>query len=425
MLLLVLGLAALLAVSSQSQGRWGSGVRAAVRGVSSKDTRGARDRVSSGVLGFTKAWKDTGPPQRPQGQRTLLQNLTSWGVLGVRSAAARVSGRRPSNPVVRMLLVRPDGSAVEIDHDDNTPYPPLKPGERLHYLDRFGKALGNPWTYEDQQDEAAGPTHKVWLQHRDGALEELAVPDDAPLPVGAYEEAGARVYIEDPTTGGLAELTEPTLVATGHGGTDEGENVTDPSEQGLSYKMPAWTDKSPSYDDMVNARAERGGTEPPEWTARRERQADQDARHPAAATEARADAARQRGGSHLNGSAAAGAIENLPGYGRYMTGLQPQVIGNMEDAQAGAVRLRAQAATMDTGVDTLISLRADAATVAEGRRIAELAHAAADLATQLASREADLNDAITAAIHGLRRHDHVQESHNAGVHLDRPAYDGA
>lgn len=182
--------------------------------------------------------------------------------------------------------------------------------------------------------------------------------------------------------------------------------------------------------------------------ARREREADRAARYPGAAEERLRDIDDDRGpifradkkpaaGVHpaRTGTGApawataladgAGAIETLPQYRRYLAGAKTRALSEQEDADALVQRLTSQAQAISDAVERFAAMHGDPATVREGHQVAESARLAREASLRTSVLLAQLTEQIQVALDGLRRHDQVQESHDAGVHMDRDAYAGS
>jgi hypothetical protein len=124
-------------------------------------------------------------------------------------------------------------------------------------------------------------------------------------------------------------------------------------------------------------------------------------------------------------SSAASAIENLPSYERFLDTTRNTVLGEMEDAKAGADRHVQLSSSVGDGMGRLAALRVDVQTIGEGGRVAEQAAIVRDRSAALAAALADLDSAVQAAKAGLRRQQPAQELANSNVLAERPAYDGA
>jgi hypothetical protein len=318
-----------------------------------------------------------------------------------------------------MLLVRPDGTAEHIAWDESSWLPRLRPGERIHWLDRFGAiddSIGSPITYDDQMP--GGFDHNADISD----LADESEPDT--LPTGWLS---MTLSCMDPFCGAAQTFRAPYDSRAGLSWEVIKANWLIVDDSNGSGWCPEHRPDKATYtpydpnDPETRAFIERVLEAK---LARLERFDTPDAAIRPAAEQHEGDGMTHPSNGSGHGSTA-GAIENLPDYRRYLAAALTRALGELEDAQAGAQRHRDQAVSIAEGVSRLIALKADPATVAEGNRVAEQAQMAAEASTKLATQLSELVDSIKAAIDGARRHDQVQESHDSGVHLDREAYQGA
>lgn len=408
----------LLVLSGFSDSKWGSGVRGALSGVSRARGEGVRDRLSAGVSGARQGWSDT--PRgghRPVGRTpppdTLLSRLTgrvSGAVRGAREEASAVqtggvrghlwaiwqgakSGVRAahqprvSDTRTPMILVRPDGTATEFAWDEATPLPRLRPGEHIHWLDEFGSfgddTVGSPITYDDQQQPGG-------IDHSEPA-EELTNEGDM-MDGTAQWDPESRARLDEhrrnrETAAGQAEAME----SFSRGGQQPAERVPGVSSEERVRQIDY--DRGPVFNREQNPSRNGGGV--PAW------------------------ATNAANGHGLE------AIESLPQYRRYLAAAKTRALSEQEDADALAQRLTQQAQAIADAVDRFAAMHGDPATVREGHMVAEAARLAREAAVRASTLLTHLAEQIQVTLDGLRRHDQVQESHDAGVHMDRDAYAGS